>query len=339
MAPSLTPMSPMIESPNGVATIPRTTNMAPFNKRQIPSSGLTAMCHPLTEKAIREVNEFFLEHWKFPSPQVRKRFEGDGMTRVTCFYVCKSLDDRLILACRLITLLFLIDDVLEHMSLEEGKAYNEKTFTFFRGDAQPNRTVPVEWISYDLWQDLRKCDKQLADEMLEPVWMFMGSQTDLRRLTKMSFGEYLEYRETDVGKGVLSALIRFTGAIHLSPEDLAIADRVDRNCGRHMAVVNDIWSYEKEVHAAKTLHEEGGVLCTAVAILANETSISVDSAKRVLYQLCREWEIEQESLVEEALAQKDTPEFREYLKRIEYQMSGNEFWSRSTDRYLKPAAA
>ncbi|KAI0516782.1 Aristolochene synthase in complex with 12,13 Difluorofarnesyl diphosphate [Xylaria bambusicola] len=332
-------MSLMVEAARPVtAPVVRPKNLAPFIKRQIPASGLTAMCHPLTEKTIREVNDFFLEHWEFPSPKFRKRFEGDGMTRVTCFYVCKSLDDRLVLACRLITLLFLMDDVLEHLSLEEGKAYNKKAFSLFRGDIQPDRNVPFEWISYDLWQDLRACDKKLADEMLMPVYLFLESQTDPRRLKKMSFGEYLEYRETDVGKGVLSGLIRFTGAIHLSPEDLAIAEPVDRNCGRHMAVVNDIWSYEKEVHAANTLHEEGGALCSAVQILAEESNISVDSAKRVLYQLAREWEVEQEWLVQEALAKKDTPELREYLKRIEYQMSGNEIWSRSTDRYINPSA-
>ncbi|KAI1130840.1 Aristolochene synthase in complex with 12,13 Difluorofarnesyl diphosphate [Nemania abortiva] len=333
-------MSPMIELDSSTATrtmVPE--NPAPFIKRQIPTSGLTAMCHPLTEKTIKEVNGFFLEHWIFPSQKFRKRFEGDGMTRVTCFYVCKSLDDRLPLACRLITLLFLIDDVLEHMSLEEGRAYNNKVFALFRGDIQPDRSVPVEWISYDLWQDLRACDRVLADEMLDPVYKFMESQTDPRRLKNMAFGEYLEYRETDVGKGVLSALIRFTGALYLTPEEIAIADKVDRNCGRHMAVINDIWSYEKEVHAAKTLHEEGGVLCSAVAILAEESNITVDSAKRVLYQLCREWEVKQERLVYEALAQKDTPVMREYLKRIEYQMSGNEFWSRSTERYTNPISS
>jgi aristolochene synthase len=106
-----------------------------------------------------------------------------------------------------------------------------------------------------------------------------------------------------------------------------------------MAVINDIWSFEKEVYAAKTLHEEGGVLCSAVAILAEESNITVDSAKRVLYQLCREWEVKQECLVYEALAQKDTPDMREYLKRIEYQMSGNEFWSRSTERYTNPISS
>ncbi|KAI8627396.1 Aristolochene synthase in complex with 12,13 Difluorofarnesyl diphosphate [Xylariaceae sp. FL1651] len=327
-------MAPTIALSRTAGTNRTERNLSPFIKRQIPASGLSAVCHPLVEKTIREVNGFYLQHWDFQDPKVRKRFEGEGYVRVTCFYLCKARDDRIALACRLVTLLFLIDDILEHFSLEEGRAYNERMFSFFRGEVQPDRHVPAEWISYDLWEELRACDVELANQMLEPIYAFMASQTDPRRLVGMGFSEYLEYREIEVGKGVLSALIRFTCGLHLSAEDLAIADEADRNCGRHMAVINDIWSYEKEVHASQSLHKEGGILCNAVAILAGDTKISTDSAKRVLYQLAREMEIEQEFLVREALAQRDTQDMRTYLEGIEYQMSGNEFWSRSTDRYV-----
>lgn len=43
-------------------------------------------------------------------------------------------------------------------------------------------------------------DCDMADEALEPTFTFMRSQTDPRRLTTMNYGQYLEYRETDVGK-------------------------------------------------------------------------------------------------------------------------------------------
>ncbi|CAJ2506370.1 Uu.00g005000.m01.CDS01 [Anthostomella pinea] len=329
--------APVKEAPvNGAAVKAPAAFPAPFNKRQIPPSGLTALYHPLAEKTIKEVNDFFLEHWPFESEKYKSRFGVEGWCRVTCYYVCQSLDDRLALACRLVVVLFLIDDILESMSLDEGRAYNARLMPIFRGDELPDRNVPVEWISYDIWQDLRACDRELADEMLEPVFAFMRAQTDPIRLQKLDLGSYLEYREADVGKGVLSALIRYTGALRLSAEELAIAKPVDRNCARHLSVINDIWSYEKEVHAAAHLHEEGGVLCTSVAILAEEAHMSIDSSKRVLYQLCREWEISHEVLVEAALAQKDTPDMRAYLLRIEYQMAGNEFWSRTTPRYLNP---
>jgi aristolochene synthase len=130
--------------------------------------------------------------------------------------------------------------------------------------------------------------------------------------------------------------MRFCMGLHLTAEELAIARPVDMNCSKHLSIVNDIWSYEKELLASKTAHEEGGVLCTGVAIFADGAEVSATAAKRVLYALCREWEVRHKELEVEALAQRDSPELREYLKGLEYQMSGNEMWSRTTLRYLAP---
>lgn len=91
-------------------------------------------------------------------------------------------------------------DILEHMSLDEGRAYNERLMPLFRGSVLPDRSVPVEYIGYDLWESMRASDRDMADEVLEPVFTFMRAQTDPTRLTRMELGRYLEYREADVGK-------------------------------------------------------------------------------------------------------------------------------------------
>ncbi|KAI4858599.1 Aristolochene synthase in complex with 12,13-Difluorofarnesyl diphosphate [Hypoxylon rubiginosum] len=302
----------------------------------VPSSDWTAQIHPLHEKVIAEVDGFFLQHWPFPSTKARRKFVAAGFSRVTCLYFPKALDDRIHYACRLLTLLFLVDDILEHMSLEDGRAYNKKLMPLFQGSILPDRSVPVEWIGYDLWESMRAQDRGMADEIIEPVFTFMRAQTDPARLTEMGLGQYLEYREADVGKALLAALMRFSMALSVPPSDLELVRPVDRNCSKHLSIVNDIWSYEKEALAAQTLHEEGGVLCTAVAVLAKETEISTDAAKRVLYHLCREWELKHRILVDDILVQKDTPVLRAYLQGLEFQMSGNELWSRTTLRYGQP---
>lgn len=130
--------------------------------------------------------------------------------------------------------------------------------------------------------------------------------------------------------------MRFSMALTISPEDLELVRPVDGNCSKHLSIVNDIWSFEKEKLAAETLHEEGGALCTGVSILAKEAEINADAAKRVLYYLCREWEIEHEILVAKILAQKNSSVLEAYLHGLELQMSGNELWSRTTPRYLTP---
>jgi aristolochene synthase len=53
---------------------------------------------------------------------------------------------------------------------------------------------------YDIWQGLRKCDEELANDLLQPCFNFMSAQTDVRRLSKMDLNQYLEYRLDDVGK-------------------------------------------------------------------------------------------------------------------------------------------
>lgn len=74
-------------------------------------------------------------------------------------------------------------------------------------------------------------------------------------------------------------------------------------------------------------------MLNAVDILADEAFMPIESAKRVLYKLCREWEIVHETLVDHVLSKRDTPTLRAYIKETEYQMSGNEIWSRLTLRY------
>ena len=47
---------------------------------------------------------------------------------------------------------------------------------------------------------MRAHDYDLAMEVLEPTFTFMRSQTDFARLTIKELGDYLIYREKDVGK-------------------------------------------------------------------------------------------------------------------------------------------
>ena len=95
-------------------------------------------------------------------------------------------------------------DQLEYMSLADGSAYNENLIVIARGDRLPDRSKPVEWIMYDLWESMRAHDKELADCVLEPMFTFMRAQTDKARLVPMNLQEYFDYRERDVGKAYVN---------------------------------------------------------------------------------------------------------------------------------------
>lgn len=101
------------------------------------------------------------------------------------------------------------------MLFEDGEVYNENLILIARGDVQPDRMqnanviryllnlidkIPVEWMMYDLWESMRLHDRELANEVLEPTFLFMRAQTDRVRLEITELGQYLEYREKDVGK-------------------------------------------------------------------------------------------------------------------------------------------
>lgn len=106
-----------------------------------PTSRWTPKCHPRVDEVSQEVNSYFLQRWPFPNAKSRKVFVNAGFSRVTCLYFPLAKDDRIHFACRLLTVLFLIDDVLEEMPLTEGESYNAKLIPISRGDVLPNRNA------------------------------------------------------------------------------------------------------------------------------------------------------------------------------------------------------
>lgn len=89
------------------------------------------------------------------------------------------------------------------MTLDDGVVYNEKLMRLSRGDQLPDRSVPVEYMMYDIWESMRAHDRELADEVLEPAFVFMRAQVDKQRLKTMDLRTYFEYREQDVGKALV----------------------------------------------------------------------------------------------------------------------------------------
>lgn len=82
----------------------------------IPESIFVANCHPSVSQVSSEVDEYFLQHWNFPDTRSQKRFVKAGFSRVTCLYFPLSRNERIGYACRLLTLLFLIDGENENVS-------------------------------------------------------------------------------------------------------------------------------------------------------------------------------------------------------------------------------
>lgn len=130
--------------------------------------------------------------------------------------------------------------------------------------------------------------------------------------------------------------MRYTMGLRLSSLELESLRPLEENCSKHISIVNDIYSYEKELIASKTGHKEGACLCTAVKVVADETSLGIQATKRVLWSMVREWEFVHDQMVADLLSAapaSTVANLQRYVDGLRYQMSGNELWSKTTPRY------
>ncbi|EAW10787.1 uncharacterized protein ACLA_052600 [Aspergillus clavatus NRRL 1] len=286
------------------------------------------LIHPRADQICREHDDYFLQHWPFPDDKSRQAFVQAEFARFPCLALPLGHDDRLPPRVQV--------DVLEEMSLSDGEAYNARLMPIMRGDVRPNRTKPVEYILYDLWEDMRRKNRTQADEMLEATFCLMRAQTNKVRLSITQLDEYLKYRAQDVGIAMLCGLTGFAMDVELTAEEQDAMIPLERNFGRQISVVNDLWSWEKEFRASQAGHKEGAAISSAVNVLSMEAGLGFTAARRVLQAMVLEWDMAHNELVAEQLARPGgcRPAVQLYMKGLEYHMSGNEVWSRTTRRYV-----
>ncbi|KAH8806873.1 isoprenoid synthase domain-containing protein, partial [Flagelloscypha sp. PMI_526] len=295
-----------------------------------PPTILTSKVHHNVDRITEELNEFFSKNWPFPTEKSRQKFIGSKFAYMSCAVWPESLDERIYL----FALLFLIDDHLDNLSLDEGRAYNAMVFAFFCGTKVPNRAIPIEWITYDVGADMRRCDPVLFPNVVRDMDQFMAAQTDSKRDQDLSFKEYMPWRIDDVGGPLIGSIGLYCSGLIL-PQDEPLLSNLEHIWARHTVFCNDAWSYDKEVLAAQTVTNDPQATfqCSAVAILMREIGISANAAKRILVMLAREMETSFKQEVDNVLARQSSPELQKYVKILEYQMSGNEIWSCLTNRY------
>jgi aristolochene synthase len=127
--------------------------------------------------------------------------------------------------------------------------------------------------------------------------------------------------------------MRFVMKLELTPLELEYVIDVDMNCAKHISVVNDIHSWEKELRKSHASYEEGSILCSSVKVLSMECSVDYEASKRILHVMCKEWELVHLALSQQKKEGGARQVVLTYCRGLGYQMSGNEVWSRTTKRY------
>ncbi|KAI0966357.1 Aristolochene synthase, partial [Xylaria arbuscula] len=309
------------------------TNGSPLPNLDLNPSIFKLLCHASYSKIAPEINEYFLKHWNFRNDKSRKKFIAADYPRFVCLSYPLSSDDRIGFACRIITILFLIDDEIDHMPIEVAEEYNERLILIAQGIQRPDLTIPAEWMMWDLWEDMRKHHGELTKTIEDPCFLFMRAQVDKTRLNLDDLSLYFQFREKDIGTALVCAVMTFGMGMKLTDNEQELVGPAVSNLGKHLFCVNDIYSYEKEVRVQGESGQTGGQVVSAVPIVAAVAKVGPESAKRILWTMCREWEANHYRLTEEVLTDHPSPTLKAYLKGLEYQYSGNEVWSRETGRY------
>lgn len=191
----------VLTSTKGSRIPPPAPTELPYLPRELRPTRVTAELHPRTQEIVDECHDFFLKNWPFKTETHKKRFCDEGYAWFNCILCPMGLDDRMVGVCKFLTTGFLIDDMLDRMSVEEGKAHNAIVIECCRGERLPDREKPAQWIMYDLFQEFRRIDKELSDMLLKYTIDFFTAQTDADRSNIKNLQGYFEYRHADLGKG------------------------------------------------------------------------------------------------------------------------------------------
>lgn len=112
--------------------------------------------------------------------------------------------------------------------------------------------------------------------------------------------------------------------------------RVEDNIAAHLCIVNDLYSWEKELLTADQAPDGfGGDLVNAISIVSREEHVDVQTAKQRLARKVNEVEKLHFELLEERKSRSEPMSYdlQKYLAFLEDLASGNESWSRVTARY------
>ncbi|KAJ5250893.1 hypothetical protein N7489_001303 [Penicillium chrysogenum] len=282
------------------------------------------------------VDPYFGNNWNFACEKEKKGFLGLGLSRAFSHFLPLTLDDRINVTCKILYFSFLIDDQLEKMSFPQMLSYRERVMKVALGEASPDRRICHEWMLHDTIMAMRSMDEVLANDVAQGFCQLLQAQTARERTSITTLGSYLESRESDVGRPFYSALIRFSARLYLTTAELDKTAPLASIAFRHVSVMNDIYSWEKEWKVYQANPTDGARPFSAIYIFANETGLPYTACKRLMYSYCRELELafkqSSDEIRHNSLASL-THELEMYIKGLEYFMCGIELWSQWTPRY------
>ncbi|KAI9040292.1 bifunctional terpene synthase/polyprenyl synthetase family protein [Aspergillus affinis] len=180
-------------------------------------------------------------------------------------------------------------------------------------------------------------DKDRAITSLKAWSTFLdkaGRQEDYRFNSE---DEYLKYRVHDVGMLFWYGLLTFAQAITIPENELEICHQLATTAYLHMALVNDLVSWDKERQSAVALGKD--YVTNFIFVAMEEHGISEDQAQERCRQEIKKATINYLRVFQEIKARDDlSSDTKRYLESVLYSMSGNVVWSFYSPRYYTDAS-
>ncbi|KAL4914351.1 putative geranylgeranyl diphosphate synthase [Aspergillus aurantiobrunneus] len=175
-------------------------------------------------------------------------------------------------------------------------------------------------------------DKERALTTLKAWSKFLdkaGRQEDHRFKSE---AEYLKYRVHDVGMLFWYGLLTFAQAISIPEDELDVCHQLASTAYIHMALVNDLVSWQKEFQSAKALGKD--YVTNYVFVAMEEHGLTEEQAEERCRSEIRKAGADYLQIFEDAKARNDlSHDTMRYLECVLYSMSGNVAWSFVCPRY------
>jgi len=190
-----------------------------------PSSTLeTPELHPDHEEIDRQVISYLVNTWEWPSEKAKEGFVSWKLNEVVLFMFPTGNPERVQLACELLLLGFLMDDWFDNHSFSINAAVVSRLQNLLSSPSTFQPTTTVERMHTDIFNRIRSIHPislppSSSHAILKTYIDMLACHCDPSRGQASTLGEYLVFREVDVGMPICQELLYWTEDLAMTPEE------------------------------------------------------------------------------------------------------------------------
>ncbi|KAF9060429.1 isoprenoid synthase domain-containing protein [Rhodocollybia butyracea] len=295
--------------------------------------------HPRTPELVKICEEYFFKRWPFESEAARQHFIQSDLVGFTAKCQSKVIFlgysdlthayegipdtdhwERLVLAGKVFTWAFLLDDMMDVEVLYNTSMKDLLKIVY--GTKKPNPNHHWEVIGHEIWRDIeRSCTALEFDQITRAFKEWYNSQGLPR---PENFDDWLTFRFYNSSSNWTWSIARYAMDCHITDEELAhpVVREAEDSGGVTAILVNDIVSVTKDkMHNCEKQNgvimiQKCGRVSTEEEAFAGISDIVVRRSRQMM------------EAVDQALADPMmSSEIKRWMTGLLYVVTGNSWWS------------